>query len=36
MKVDMDLGVEGLLALAGRLPPGYRRQDACCVAEGGK
>ena len=31
---DEDQVVEGLLARAGRLPPGYRRQDGGCVAEG--
>ena len=28
--------VEGLLARAGRLPPGCIRLDVCCVAEGGR
>ena len=35
-KADEDQVVEGLLARAGRLPPGYRRQDVGCVAEGGR
>ena len=30
-----DLGIEGLLALAGWLPRLYRCQDVYCVAEGG-
>ena len=34
-KADVDLGVEGQQAPAGQLPPLYRRQDACFVAEGG-
>ena len=33
---DEDQGVEGLLARAGRLPPGCIHQDVCCVAEGGR
>ena len=35
-QVDVGQGVEGLLALAGRLPPLYRHQDVFRVAEGGK
>ena len=35
-RVDEDLAVEELLALAGRLLHQYRRQDGGCVAEGGR
>ena len=33
---DEDHYVEGLLARAGRLPPGCKRQDGGCVAKGGR
>ena len=33
---DEDQVIEGLLARAGRLPPGCKRQDGGCVAEGGR
>ena len=33
---DADQVVEGLLARAGRLPPGYRRLAGGCVAEGAR
>ena len=33
---DADQLVEGLLAWAGRLPPGYRRLAGGCVAKGGR
>ena len=33
---DEDQEVEGLLARAGRLPPGCKRQNGGCVAEGGR
>ena len=34
--VDVGQGVEGRLALAGRLPPQYTHLDVGYVAEGGK